>query len=84
MQQWLLLVLTVVVYCALSIDAIRTFNQLIPAKVSYMLATINTAILLAAPVDCKIDCLRNCSRVAPGNAEYCKGSCGDYCDQPDR
>lgn len=37
-----------------------------------------------AVIDCKLDCVKNCVRVAPGSGEYCKTSCTDYCEQPDR
>ena len=42
----------------------------------------STSALAAA--DCTKDCVRNCIRVAPGNEEYCRAECDDYCAQPDR
>lgn len=38
----------------------------------------------AHAVDCNQDCSRNCLKVAPGSAAYCKESCQDYCAQDDR
>lgn len=40
--------------------------------------------LNAQAVDCYKDCSRNCLKVAPGSADYCKESCTEYCAQDDR
>lgn len=37
-----------------------------------------------AAIDCNNDCYSNCARVAPGSEAYCKTTCIEYCDQPDR
>ena len=31
------------------------------------------------PADCAGDCFRECDKVAPGNAQYCREQCGSYC-----
>lgn len=37
-----------------------------------------------AKADCYADCFQNCKSIAPKNLDYCKHSCLEYCDQPDR
>ena len=37
-----------------------------------------------AKADCFTDCFQNCKKLAPQNLDYCKESCQEYCDQPDR
>ena len=38
----------------------------------------------AAKPDCYTDCFANCRAVAPKDLDYCRDSCLDYCQQPDR
>ena len=53
-------------------------------------AIISTTTLVGGPTvasakaDCFTDCFQNCKKVAPQNLDYCKESCQEYCDQPDR
>jgi len=37
-----------------------------------------------AKADCYSDCLKNCKTIAPKDLDYCKESCIEYCEQPDR
>jgi len=35
--------------------------------------------------DCLADCIKNCKQVVPNDtSNYCRDSCMDYCEQPDR
>jgi len=38
----------------------------------------------SAKPDCFTDCFKNCKIVAPKDLDYCKDSCIEYCEQPDR
>lgn len=38
----------------------------------------------AAKPDCYTDCFQNCQALAPKDLDYCRVSCLDYCQQPDR
>lgn len=63
----------------------ESFKNLIRSK---PISIISISILLTSPafavIDCKTDCYSNCVRVAPGSEPYCKSTCEDYCEQPDR
>merc|ERR1711971_719588 len=37
-----------------------------------------------AAVDCKKDCFKNCTLVAPKDGKYCTDACNEYCAQTDR
>jgi hypothetical protein len=37
-----------------------------------------------AAADCYTDCFKNCELIAPKSVDYCKSTCVDYCQQPDR
>lgn len=37
-----------------------------------------------AKADCYSDCFKNCKVLAPKDLDYCKESCVEYCEQPDR
>jgi hypothetical protein len=45
---------------------------------------VSNPIDASAQVDCNRNCLSNCNKVAPGSLAYCKESCVEYCEQPDR
>jgi hypothetical protein len=54
-------------------------------------ATTTAAATTSFPVaearaasDCFGDCLKNCKALAPNDSAYCRETCQDYCDQPDR
>lgn len=44
---------------------------------------IPAATAWAAP-DCYSDCFKNCKLIAPKDLDYCKSTCQEYCEQPDR
>jgi hypothetical protein len=48
-----------------------------------------TSLAVAAPAvaanpDCFTDCQRECLVLAPKDTLYCRETCRDYCEQPDR
>lgn len=47
-------------------------------------ASLVGGLLGGGEPDCFKDCFKNCAQLAPGSQAYCKESCNDYCDQPDR
>ncbi|KAL7448707.1 hypothetical protein ACHAWC_000850 [Mediolabrus comicus] len=47
-------------------------------------ATLFTNNVANAVTDCMSDCEKNCKLIAPKDPEYCRSSCFDYCQQPDR
>ena len=61
---------------------------MMPSRRDFLGATFMAALTMptaaSAKVDCVQDCLQNCARLAGGSLGYCKNSCLDYCDQPDR
>ena len=47
-------------------------------------ALLLSPMVTLAVVDCQSDCVKNCLIAAPGSADYCKSSCTDYCEDPER
>ncbi len=60
-------------------------SLLVPSLVKKALAmSLVGGLLGKGEVDCFKDCFKSCSELAPGSTAYCKESCNDYCDQPNR
>ena len=66
-------------------------KSLIGASSIVSTATGSAAVWSAAPAtssaakpDCYTDCFQNCQSLAPKDLDYCRDSCLDYCQQPDR
>jgi hypothetical protein len=87
-----ILVACIFLLCKGSVSGYKVSANQFLNKIKYQLiATAGAALIisnpidaLAAQVDCGRNCLSNCSKVAPGSLAYCKESCVEYCEQPDR
>lgn len=47
-------------------------------------ALLHQPATAGAKADCFADCFKNCKAIAPKDLGYCKESCIEYCEQPDR
>ena len=70
---------------AYGLSTVPSLRRQFIAQSAASLAVVGIApSVVLAKEDCMKDCVSNCTRVAPGSADYCRQSCSEYCSQTDR
>jgi len=75
--------------CSASTTTSSRRDLLLQCGTAAIITTTTTTLVggptvASAKADCFTDCFQNCKKLAPQNLDYCKESCQEYCDQPDR